>query len=444
MGETREIASHITNLTYDKIPQKHLDDMKVLLLDYLGVALRGSQMDSGRIVAEFSRDFREIAESTIIGYGYKVSAPSAAFCNAISSHSIELDDADSLAYVHFSPPTYAPALAMGEREKTPGKTFLTALVASCDIMARLSAALNPEMRDRGFHTTATFGVFGSAAAAGKILGLSEVEQTSALGLAGAQAAGLLEFFGVSMQKRFNPGPAARSGIIAALLAQRGYTGADTILEGERGFCRAFASATDLTKLTENLGKEFPIYVEYKPYSCARPIHNAIDCALEIKNKHNPNPAEIQAISVRRHPSWAHYHTTSQPRSYHEAQMSLPWSVAVALFEGKAFPEQYSDEKLKDQRIMQLAAKVKISADSSLLRGVSCAMEMRMKDGAVYTSQVDYAKGSIENPMTEKERKDKFNTLASAVLAADKRQKVISMVEKLEEMDDISRLCEILY
>jgi len=148
--------------------------------------------------------------------------------------------------------------------------------------------------------------------------------------------------------------------------------------------------------------------------------------------------------MRRHPSWAHYHTTSQPRSYHEAQMSLPWSVAVALFEGKAFPEQYSDEKLKDQRVMQLAAKVKISADSSLPRGVSCAMEMRMKDGTVYSSQVDYAKGSMENPMTEEERKEKFNTLASVVLSGEKRKAIISIVERLEEMKNLSELYELLH
>ena len=444
MGATQEIASHIAGLSYGNIPEKNLKDMKILLLDYLAVALRGAKTPSGEIAARFTRDLEERKESTIIVYGYRVSAHGAAFCNAISSHSIELDDADSEALFHFSPAIFSGALAMAERERVSGKSFLTAVVAACDIVARLSRTLNPALRDRGFHTTATCGIFGVAAAAGKILGLDEDKQTSALGLAGAQSSGLMEMYGTSMQKRFNPGPTARGGVIAALLAQRGFTGAETILEGQRGFCRAFAGVTDLTKLTQELGKEFPIYIEYKPYACARPIHNAIDCALEIRKKHDINIADIEAISVRRHPDWANYHGISEPHNYHEAQMSLPYSVAIGLIEGKAFIDQYSDDRIKDERVVRLTRMVVISADPSLPRGVSCAMEIKMKDGSVYNSQVDYAKGSIENPMTAEERIDKFQSLASGVLPDEKRATIISMVDKLEELKDISELCELLY
>jgi 2-methylcitrate dehydratase PrpD len=444
MGETREVARYIANLSYDKIPPGNLHDMKILLLDYLGVALGGSRTESGRIAAEFSRDFREKGESIIIGYGYRVSSPTAAFCNAISSHSIELDDTDHLAFLHFSPPTFSAALAIAERQGVSGKAFLTAVVAGCDLVARISSVTNPRLRNRGFHTTPTCGVFGAAAAAGRILGLDEKKQTNALGLAGAQASGLMEMYGISMQKRFNPAPAARGGIVSALLAQKGFTGADTILEGERGFCRAFADATDLGKFTMNLGTEFPIHIEYKPYACARPIHNAIDCGLEIKRKHGVNIAEIQEISVRRHPDWAHYHANSEPRTYHEAQVSLPYSVAVALTEGKAFLEQYSEEKLKAPHVLQLCKKVRITPDPSLPRGVSCAMRIVIADGTSYEVQVDHAKGSLKNPMTDEEHRDKFRSLASPVVSKGKITRVMAMVDKLEEVEDISQLCKLLY
>ncbi len=444
MGETQGIAKHIANLSYDKIPPRNLNDMKVLLLDYLGVALGGARTESGRIAAEFSQDSREKGESTIIGYGYKASAPTAAFCNAILSHSIELDDVDPLAFFHFAPPTFSAALAMAERQRASGKAFLTALVAGCELVIRLSSVTNPALRNRGFHTTPTCGVFGAAAAAGNILGLDEEKQTSALGLAGAQASGLMEMYGVSMQKRINPAPAARGGVTAALLAQRGFTGAETIFEGERGFCRAFADATDLSKLTENLGKEFPIYVEYKPYACARPIHNAIDCALEIRKKHEINTADINEISMRRHPDWANYHTTSKPRTYHEAQVSLPYSVAIAFMEGKALLEQYSEERLRNPQVIELSAKVKITSDPSLPRGVSCAMKIVIKDGTSYEAQVDYAKGSLENPMTDEEHRDKFSSLASSILSEKKMEQVITMVDKIEEIKDISQLCGLIY
>ena len=148
--------------------------------------------------------------------------------------------------------------------------------------------------------------------------------------------------------------------------------------------------------------------------------------------------------MRRHPDWAKYHLISEPHNYHETQVSLPYSVAISLIEGKAFFEQYSDDKVKDQRVLELAKKVNVTADQSLPRGVSCAMEIRMSDGAVYTSQVDYAKGSLENPMTDEERKDKFQSLASGILSEKKRAAIISMVDGLDELKDMSELCKFLY
>lgn len=311
-------------------------------------------------------------------------------------------------------------------------------------MARLSNVTNPALRDRGFHTTPTCGVFGAAAAAGNLMGLDAYQQTSALGLAGAQASGLMEMYGVSMQKRINPAPAARGGITAALLAQRGFTGAETIFEGERGFCRAFAGATDVSKLTENLGKDFPVYIEYKPYACARPIHNAIDCALEIRNKFPLNIANIKEVGVRRHPAWVKYHGTLVPKTFHEAQMSLPYSVAVALIEGNALLDQYSGGRLQDPKVIDLCQKFKITSDASLPRGVSVAMTIIMKDNTEYQAQVDYPKGSLENPMTDQEHENKFRMLAAHVLPIQKIDQVIQIVNKLEGVQDISQITRLLY
>jgi len=443
MTVTQEVALHIADLTFDKLPSRNVNDMKTLLLDYLGVALAGSKTETGRIASEFSQEAGEKAQSSLIGYHLKASAATAAFCNAISSHSIELDDVDPLAYFHYAPPIFSAALAMAERQKSDGECFITALLAGCEVMARLSNVTNPALRDRGFHTTPTCGVFGSAAAAGTLLDLDAYQQTSALGLAGAQASGLMEMYGVSMQKRINPAPAARGGITAALLAQRGFTGAETIFEGERGFCRAFAGATDVSKLTENLGKDFPVFIEYKPYACARPIHNAIDCVIEIRNKYSLNTADIKEIGVRRHPAWAKYHTTQVPRTFHEAQMSLPYSVAVALLEGNALLDQYSGGRLQDPKVINLCQKVKITSDGSLPRGVSVAMTIMMKDNTEYKAQVDYPKGSLQNPMTDEEHKNKFQMLAAHVLPSAKITQLIQMVDKLEKVEYVSHLTKLL-
>lgn len=443
VGETETIAQYLVDLDYSFIPSNILGEMKVLLSDYLGVALAGTRTESGRIAAQFSKDFGEKAEATIIGFGYRVSAPSAAFANAIISHSTELDDVDSLSYIHFSPPILSAALAMAERGHISGKHLLVALVLGCDLTARLSAAINPSHRDRGFHTTSNCGVFGAAAASAKLLNLGFKEMASAMGLAGAQASGLMEFFGTSMQKRFNPGPAARGGTISALLAQRGFTGAETILEGDRGFLRAYSDQFDRKKLVEGLGKEFPIFIEYKPYACVRPVHNAIDCALELRHQYKINPAKISGITVFRHPRWAHYHNIKKPRTYHEAQVSLPYSVAVSFVEGKASLSEYSEEKLRDPFVQKLSQMVEIRAVDDLPRGVSCRMEVILEDGSQYTSQVDYPKGSIQNPLTRVELREKFRNLSSACLSEKRQKEVEEMVFEIEKIKDICSLMDLV-
>ena len=215
------------------------------------------------------------------------------------------------------------------------------------MMERVSRPPTIRCATAGFTRRRRCGVFGATVAAGKLLRLPPAKLSAALGLAGAQASGLMEMYGPSMQKRFNPGPAARNGVTAALMAQLGFTGADTIFEGERGFLRAFTDAHDVSQLTQGLELPYELEIEFKPYSCARPIHNAIDCALEMRKRDNPALDAIKHIEIERHPDWAHYHQNKAPQTYHEAQVSLPYSVAVAFKEGKALLRQYTDRKLKD-------------------------------------------------------------------------------------------------
>jgi 2-methylcitrate dehydratase PrpD len=433
------LARHFASLEYEQIPAKHAADAKELVLDYLGVTVAGSQTASGRIAREFALRTGGVPEATLVPSGERVPAVHAAFVNAIASHSVELDDVDVMALFHFSPPVVSAALAAAERVSARGRDLIVAVVAGCEMMARLSAATNPALRDRGFHTTPTCGVFGAAVAAGRLLRLDPARMVSALGLAGAQAGGLMEMYGPSMQKRFNPGPAARDGVAAAIMAELGFTGAATIFDGERSFCRAFSDGVDLAPLTRALGSEFPIFIEFKPYACARPIHNAIDCALVIRREHRPRLEDIRGIVVERHPAWARYHAMAHPTTYHEAQVSLPYSVAVALKEGAALLPQYTAEKLTDAAIRRLAGLVRIVPDPSLPRGVSCRVSVETVDGASLTAQVDHPKGSIENPMTRGEMRGKMHLLADDVVGAAQVERLIETVGRLEEVEDIREI-----
>lgn len=435
----QQLAQHFCRLDYRAVPEHSRHAVKRLLLDYLGVAIAGSQTESGRIACEFAAIQGGKPETTLIGGHARVPMTLGSFANAISSHSIELDDIDVLALFHFSPPVYSAALAAAERQHADGRQLIAALAAGCEMMERASKAANNSLRNRAFHTTPVCGVFGATVAAGKLLSLTPAKLSAALGLAGAQASGLMEMYGPSMQKRFNPGPAARNGVTSALIAQLGFTGAETIFEGEHGFLRAFTDQSDAARLIAGLDKPYRLDIEFKPYSCARPIHNAIDCALDIRKRDHPALDHIRQIEVARHPDWAHYHQNKTPRTYHEAQVSLPYSIAVALKEGRALLKQYTDRKLKDPALVRLMSLTQITVDASLPRGVSCHMTVTMDGGPRLVSQVDHPKGSIQNPMSDAELRAKFDSLAGPVLGAAHAAQIAELVGDIERCGDVGKL-----
>jgi 2-methylcitrate dehydratase PrpD len=432
-----QVANRFAKLSYNNLPAATRHAVKRLLLDYLGVALAGSQSESGEIARHFALKHGAGNQSQVFGDKGRASTAAAAFANAISSHSIELDDIDVLALFHFSPPVYSAALAVADATRASGKDLIAALAAGCEMMERVSRAANNSLRNRAFHTTPTCGVFGATIAAAKILKLNAGKMTNALGMAGAQASGLMEMYGPSMQKRFNPGPTARNGVTAALMAQLGFTGADTIFEGERGFLRAFTDKNFPKRLVEGINKPYKLDIEFKPYSCARPIHNAIDCALAVRNQPGFDVKKVKSIHVARHGDWALYHQNKAPRTYHEAQVSLPFSVAVALIEGQALLKQYSGRNIRNPLVKKLSNAHTIVVDNKLPRGVSCKMTLKQSDGKTFTSQIDYPKGSIQNPMSDAELHGKFMSLASPVIGVARAASLARAVMSIEKARNVS-------
>ncbi|MCD0503838.1 MmgE/PrpD family protein [Bordetella petrii] len=438
-----QLATHFAKFDYETLTPATRKAVKRLLLDYLGVGVAGSQTGSGKVAREFATVTGGLEQATLIGDGRRVPAMQAALANAISSHSVELDDIDVLALFHFSPPIYSAALATAEQEGKDGRALLAALAAGCEMMERLSRAANNSLRNRAYHTTPTCGIFGAAIASSLLLGNTEAQIVSSLGLAGAQSGGLMEMYGPSMQKRFNPGPASRSGVTAAVMAKLGFTGAATIFEGERGWLKAFTDSNDPSQLTRGLDQPYELDIEFKPYSCARPIHNAIDCALDIRKKYAPDLDRIKRITMARHPDWALYHQNARPQTYHEAQVSLPYSVAVAFTDGQALFPQYNDARLQEPMLARLSEMLQITVDDTLPRGVSCKLAVEMDDGTKYVSQVDYPKGSIQNSMSDDELRAKFDSLTIPVIGSARSAEAAAMVADIEQCKDIGLLMRLL-
>ena len=437
-----KLAARFAGMKYNALSENTRHGVKRLLMDYLGVAVGGSQTESGQVARAFAVDQGGKGEARVIGDNARVSMTSAAFANAISSHSLELDDIDVLALFHFSPPVYSAALAAAEANGASGRDLIVALAAGCEMMERASRATNPSMRNRGYHTTPNAGAFGATVAAGKMLRLNPPRLTSALGMAGAQSAGLMEMYGPSMQKRFNPGPAARAGVTSALMAKLGFTGTALIFEGERGWLNAYSDQRTPHALDEGIDGEYQLDIEFKPYSCARPIHNAIDCALEIRSQAGFDVKKVESIFIERHPDWSNYHRNPTPKTYHEAQVSLPFSVAVAMIEGKALLKQYSDRNIRNKEIQRLSALAKFETVKDMPRGVSVRITVKQSDGRKFVSQVDYPKGSIQNSMSDAELRVKFDSLAAPVVGVRKAAALADMAMNVEKVADIGEMMKL--
>jgi 2-methylcitrate dehydratase PrpD len=410
---SRTLARHLGRRDYDDLPAGVRANTEALLADYLAVASSGSRTETGGIAYRTAVDLHGSAgTSTVIGRAARLTADGAAFVNATSAHSLEFDDIDATSFLHYGAPVASAALAVAEREHADGRAVVAAIAAGNELMARLSFALNPAMRDRGFHTTTTLGPFGGALASGMLLGLDEDGLVEALAFAGAQASGLMEIYGATMQKRFNPGFAARNGVFAALLAAGGARGEETVLEGVGGFGTAFGGGLDTGLLLDGLGTLERARVEIKPYACVRPLHTALDAVVALRARHRFAPADIAAIVVHRPPAWADYFLSPSPRSRHEAQVSLPYAVAAAAVHGDADPDRF--EIAAEPEVLALAARVTAETDDGLPADLASRVEVRLVTGETLTELRVHALGSAEDPLEEPARRAKAERLMRPV------------------------------
>lgn len=445
MDVTKRLAHFAADLKFETLPREVVEQAKLCLLDWLGSALAGSLEPPSRIVASIVRDMGGRGESTVIGTDIKATSINASLANGVAGHAIELDDINEDSIVHPAAPVMPAALAIAERDGLSGRDLLAAIVAGYEVENRIGRAMNPS-HYQYWHATGTCGTFGAAAAAGRLLGLDGEAMARALGIAGTQAAGLIEVFG-TMSKPLNPGKAAMNGVIAALLAQRGFTAPGSILEAERGYFRAASREADPEKIVEGLGEGYQIMETiFKRYASCGHAHAPLDAVLEIAERYGVGADDVEEVRVGTYPIAAEVVGGNYaPRTPSEAKFSLPYCMAVALIHGRAGLGEFSPDKLADPRIRELSGKVKVHVDPEFanVRLGSAKVELTTRDGRVYSSRVDVPKGYPKNPMTRAELEAKFESLASLALTRERVKGVMRAVGSLERMDSVRELGELL-
>jgi 2-methylcitrate dehydratase PrpD len=435
---TQILAQYIVTAKYDELPANVRKEGVRTLLNWVGVAIGGSHHQTVDIATSALAPFSGPAQATLFGRRERFDIMNAAFINGVSSHIFDYDDTHLKTIIHPAGPVASAILALSEMQPVSGKDFLNALVLGVETECRIGNAVYPNHYDVGWHITGTSGVFGAAAATGKLLGLSEQQMVWALGLAASQPVGLRESFG-SMNKSFNPGRAASNGIFAAILASKNYTSSDGMIEAKRGWANAISTKQDYKEITEGLGQRYESALNtYKPFACGIVLHPAIDAAIQLRGEQQFTTDKITRVELKVHPLVLELTGKKTPREGLEGKFSIYHAVAVALIEGAGGEKQFSDRAVRDPTVIALRGKVIPVIDPSI-KPEQVEMSIELSDGRLLRKRIEHAIGSLEKPMSDSDLERKFTDLAEGILPPPQTTKVMEMCWKIESLPDAGEI-----
>ncbi|MBU7042252.1 MAG: MmgE/PrpD family protein [Theionarchaea archaeon] len=444
---TLALAEHFTGLQFEDVPSDVVEFCKMCVLDMIGVSLRGAPMEYNRILAAYVQESGGKAESTVVGYGFKTSCAQAGLINGSIGHSLQLDDGEMASCAHLNCEIIPAALAVGERQDCSGKELITAIVAGNEGSIRIGSAVNPSHNQRGFSPNGTIGVFGAAIAAGKALGLTEPALADAIGSAAMQSAGLEQFVHDGSDATFlNAGHATQAGIQSALLAEKGFTGSREILEGIKGFCRAYSDEYHTEKIYSDLGKTYRILGTYfKFYPTCWYIQPALDALLPVVCEFEPD--EVKEVIVKTYPIPLITIDNPHPATESAATLSMQCAIAAAIVHKKAGPDEFFGTEMNKGEISDLMKKIHVVNGEKELQeytpgDTGSIVIITLNNGKTLEARTKQVKGDVGN-FTKEDLIQKFDTLTSPLIDKKRQKEIKTKIENLESMDSVRELTQLL-
>ena len=450
MGTTEKLAQFVVHSNFDNMPPEAIDLAKDAIMDGLGVTLGGSTETAGKIVAQYVKEVGGNPQAGVIGHGFKSSAAQAALANGTMAHALDYDDVLVIMTGHATVPILPVVLALGEMHRCSGRDVLEAFIIGIEVEGKIGLGIGRHHYDVGWHSTATLGTMGAAAAASKILGLNVTQTMNAFGIAASEAAGLRQNFG-TMTKPFHAGNAAKNGIVAAILAQKGFTASESIMENPLGFCSVLGGAGeyDLEQMTKSLGDPLAIVdpgLDMKPYPCCRVTHRCIDAMLHIVEEHHPPAEEVKEV-VCLTGSWSpNVLIHHRPKTPLEGKFSMEYCMARALLDGEIRMTHFEGDKVLEPRAQDLLQKVKFVHPETDEEGDPLPTEVvtvTLINGKKISHEVQIPKGNPENPLTKEELVDKYRDCASLILPSDAVERSLELIFHMEKKPDITELAELV-
>jgi 2-methylcitrate dehydratase PrpD len=418
------LAGFAAGLTLSDIPSAVRERAKDCLIDSIGVGSFGARFPWSRMVVDHAKAYGEGGPCTVLGQpGLRLSAPFAALANGCLIHAFEQDNLRQPGVGVHAGATIVPALlAAAEETGADGKRVLTAFIAAIEVMFRIGLASHHTPEKLGFHAPGLTGPYGSALAAGLIYGLDADKLANAMGIAGSMSGGLLAFTKAkqgAMVKRLHMGRACEAGLTAARLAQRGYDGAETILDGKFGFLQVYCQGGEAAKLTAGLGEEWEVMrICLKRYACHATSHPAVQALRELMAAEKFSGSDVQSVSVEASDKIVSHHVILEPADIMQGQYSLPFNIALALHRDPDDAASFDDSAVKDEAIRGLCRSIKVTLDEKAKSAWGSRMHFTLKDGRKLTAEGEGFKGMPQYPLDREELKRKFMFLMKGQAGTD--------------------------
>jgi 2-methylcitrate dehydratase PrpD len=452
---TRGIAEFVSNLKYEAIPEEVRTRVKLLMLDALGCALYGADLEWTRILQDTLGRIDTTRSCSVWGTKLKLSAPHAALVNGTQVQGFELDDVHRAGVLHVGAVVLPALVSVTElKPGMNGKEFIASAIAGYEIGPRVGLCMGPEHIAQGWHSGATLGVFSAASGAARALRLDVDRTVHALGIAGTQAAGLMAAQYGAMVKRMHAGRSSQSGLYGALFAQAGFTGIVNVLESEYGgYCTTFSRSTDrfnLKELTAGFGDVWQTMgVALKFYACVGSNHTTLDALRDMKSERPYSADDVKKIVVRGsqvtmdHVGWKYV-----PQGLTSAQLNLPYCVGTYLIEGDVNAEHFTEDKVADPQRMRYGELVEVHHDQEITgKGAKyrhmVRVELHLKDGTRMERTVESARGSEHKFASEADIVEKFEKLASKALPRPQVEALRDAMMHLEDLPDATHIARLL-
>jgi 2-methylcitrate dehydratase PrpD len=384
-------------------------------INWVGCAVGAAHHDTAQAALAAVQVLQPAPQASLLGRRDRVDMASAALINGISSHTFDFDDTHLKTIIHPAGPVASALLALAEHTGASGRALIDALVLGIDVSCRVGNAMYPDHYDRGWHITGSTGTLGAAAGCARLLKLDVAKTAMALGIAASQPVGMREQFG-TMTKPFHPGGAARAGLMAALMAQHGYTASPKALEAPRGMMQTISTKNDWSEITSGLGQRFEIsFNTYKPFACGIVVHPSIDACAQLRAQ-GVKPEQVERIELKVHSLVLELTGKKEPADGLQAKFSVYHGCAAGLVFGRAAEDEYADDIVNRADLVALRRKVVATVDDAIDEA-SADVTAVLTDGRRVHVFVEHAIGSLANPMSDAQLEAKFRGMADGVLGA---------------------------